>query len=366
MYRIKEKYAKINVDENYTIITSERDSVVLQSALAIQLLETIAASKVTKEKIITGYQNYSPNLSEVLITLHQLESEGYITQDPIVFPKEQSAYWEELGYDVTQLAKVFEEKTIAVKALGDCNADHFFEACQHTGIQISDDPSLTVVITSSYLHPDLEQINKEMLAQNKTWLLLKLQGTTPYIGPLMRPNEKDAACWKCLQHRFLLHDQENKLYQALAKTDDTITRPIVYHPLAVSWAIQIAVLELVSWLYHGKNETIYNQLIALDSKTGERTQHTVVKRPQCIHCGDEKGVLKHPLPIQLQAQKSVDDVPGGYRTVAPEDTLEKYKHHVSPITGIVPYLKEYHPVKGVPIFNYVSGKNMALQRLLTT
>ncbi|WP_062052674.1 TOMM precursor leader peptide-binding protein [Aquimarina longa] len=363
-YRIKENYAKVKIDAQYTIMSSERDSVVLQSPLAIQLLDTISNTQVTKEILVANHQDYNSTLSDILITLHQLETEGYITENKPLFTTEQSAYWEELGYTTQKLAKVFATKTIGVQTVGTIGTEAlttFKKACTDTGLRWSDTPSLIIVLTSDYLHPELSKINQSAIKNNTSWLVLKLQGTTPYIGPLMTPSVSDAACWKCLQHRLVLHDQENKLYQALAKTNESIARPLVSHPLAQQWATSVAVSELVSWLYHGQNETLKNTVIALDTKKSERTLHTVVKRPQCTACGDSILVEQHPSPITLHPQTTVADNPGGYRTVQPEETLKRYQHHVSAITGVVPYLREYHPVANVPIYNFGSGKNLALQ-----
>ncbi len=360
-YRIKENYAKVKVDDHYTIMSSEQDSVVLQSPLAIQLLDVITTNTITKDDIIANYNQYGSNLSEVLITLHQLEIEGYITHTKPIFSPEETAYWEELGYHTQKLSAVFSTKTIAVKTLGSIDDAVFKESCIATGLQWSDIPYVTIVLTTDYLHPDLEQINTEMIEQHKLWILIKLEGTTPYVGPLMVPDVEEAACWKCLQHRLMLHDQENKLYQALAKTNDTIARPLVSHPISKQLATSVAISELVSWLYHEQNESLCNTLISLKTKTGERKINHVVKRPQCPSCGDIEIVKQHPIPIQLQSQDTIADYPGGYRTVSPEETLQRYKHHVSAITGVVPYVKEYHPVDDVPIYNFGSGKNLALQ-----
>ncbi len=358
-YRIKEKYAKTTINEQYTILSSESDSTVLQSPLAIQLLDAISHNTLSKEELIANFSTYSPNLSDVLIALHQLEAEGYITHSPPAFAPEQSAYWEELGYETQKLSQVFSNKSIQIIGIGDVDAQTLNTACKDTGLQISEHPFLTIVLTSDYLHPDLEGINQKMLAKKKPWILIKLTGTTPYIGPLMNPAANHAACWKCMQHRLLLHDQENKLYRALSKTNHTITRPKINHPLSIQIGIGQALLEIVSWLYHEKNDHLDNTLIAI-TPDGKQTYHQVVKRPQCNHCGDPQLVARHPLPIVLQEQKTVANNPGGYRTVTPKETLQKYQHHISNITGIVPYLKPYHPIENVPIYNFGSGKNLAL------
>jgi len=361
LYRIKEKYTKVKVNEHYTIMSSESDSVVLQSTLAIQLLDTISNTAIDKQTLVANYQAYNANLSDVLLTLHHLETEGYITHSPSYFSKEQSAYWDELGYNTEKLAAIFQSKTIAIHIIGSMDDTVFTKLCRDTGLQNAAIPTLTIVLTSDYLHPALESFNQQAITDNRPWILIKLQGTTPYIGPLMVPNHKESSCWKCMQHRLQLHDQENKLYQTLAKTNSRISRPLIRHAATEHWGASIALLELVSWLYYGHNEQLHNQLIALDSKTGTRSTHTLVKRPQCTACGDKTLLQQHPEPIVLQQQATAPHHQGGYRTVTPEETLERYHHHVSDITGIVPYLKAYHPMKNVPIHNYGSGKNLALQ-----
>ncbi|WP_025743943.1 TOMM precursor leader peptide-binding protein [Aquimarina pacifica] len=362
-YRIKEKYAKISINDQYTIMSSEKDSTVLQSPLAIRLLDTISNTTISKEELIANFSDYSPNLSEVLIALHQLETEGYITHTPPTFIPEQAAFWEELGYDTQKLHRVLSSKIIQIKTLGGIDDAGFKASCKDTGIQLATTdktPDLTIVLTPHYLHEDLEKINQEMFANKTPWMLLKLEGTTPYIGPLIAPVKEKCACWKCLQHRLLLHDQENKLYQALSKSKNTISRPRIHHPLTLQMGISLAILELVSWLYYEKNDQLENTLISVSAK-GEPTYHTVVKRPQCYTCGDILQVQQHPLPILIKQQTTLANNPGGYRTVTPEETLQKYQHHISDITGIVPYLKAYYPVEKVPIYNFGSGKNLALQ-----
>jgi len=50
---------------------------------------------------------------------------------------------------------------------------------------------------------------------------------------------------------------------------------------------------------------------------------------------------------------------GGHRTAAPDETLRRYEHHVSPLTGVVNQLSRV-PADGNPLIHvYVSGQNMA-------
>lgn len=122
-----------------------------------------------------------------------------------------------------------------------------------------------------------------------------------------------------------------------------------------------ACLEFTKFIYEGQNPNIENAILEIDPLNGTRTVHKITKRPQCPVCGDPSIMTRPPQPITINPQTRKSDDAGGYRTVSPEETLAKYEHHVSPLTGIVPYLKPYQTGKAPLIHNYSSGRNIALQ-----
>src|SRR5262249_34329771 len=58
-------------------------------------------------------------------------------------------------------------------------------------------------------------------------------------------------------------------------------------------------------------------------------------------------------------QKKTFTSDGGHRVVAPEQTLERYRHHVSPITGAVPVLERADPAGDGVLHVYLAGNNAA-------
>jgi len=360
MYRIADKYAKVDLDESTLILLSETGGDILHSTLAVDILNKISEYSITKGELLKEYRNFA-EIQEGLLTLHQLEDSGYITTDPVVFPVEQSAYWESFGYDVSKLAGILNTKTISIKSLSKLDTSVIENMCTASGIQLAEKPDVAIVIVDDYLYPDLEDFNNKAIKENQDWLLVKINGATPLIGPLFTPNKTTSSCWKCLENRLLLHDQENRLYRAIKKTDTPLTRPLTSHPIAIQITASLLMLEIMAYLYHGNNKKLENQLIAVDTVSGKQNEHVVVKRPQCTVCGNKNLMQNYPNPIQLQRTSVQNNVHGGYRAVAALTTYEKYKHHVSSITGIVPYLKEYQSIDGAPIYNYGSGKNLALQ-----
>ncbi len=358
-YKIKENIHFSEVSEDFSIACMEKGGVLLKSKVAREILEIISERSVTKDELLRDYFTAS-SINEAVISLYQLEKEGIITSSPSVFTSEQSGFWIEMGYDPLRLLQVFEEKKVSIECIGQVSKSTLEKACKETGIQFSQTPTLTIVITDSYTNAKLWKYNQKFLEEKTPWLLIKTAGSEPLVGPLFIPGKEDAACWKCLEHRLLLHDRESQFYQALNQTGEHLTRPFISHPLSEGLVVHAAVLEVVSWLYKDDG-SLQNKIISFDLKSGEKRINHLVKRPQCEACGDQELQLKPPSPIVLQQQKMGTDVAGGYRAVTAEETLERNEHHVSEITGVVPHLRPYYWKKNTPVYNFSSGRNLALQ-----
>src|SRR5213075_2471574 len=83
------------------------------------------------------------------------------------------------------------------------------------------------------------------------------------------------------------------------------------------------------------------------------------RRPQCRCCGDPWQVVWRSVrPVALQPAKKATTGGGGHRTATPSQMLERHRHLVSPVTGIV---KEIQPDPAAPAFAnaYRSGPNIA-------
>ena len=70
-------------------------------------------------------------------------------------------------------------------------------------------------------------------------------------------------------------------------------------------------------------------------------RHYVPARPQCPCCGSAelRDPARTPAPIRLHAGGTIVVTSGGYRSVAPGDTVARNRKHVSPLTGVVSHLE---------------------------
>ncbi|NLG48751.1 MAG: YcaO-like family protein, partial [Chloroflexi bacterium] len=68
-----------------------------------------------------------------------------------------------------------------------------------------------------------------------------------------------------------------------------------------------------------------------------------------------------PQPVRLQSQlKRSTEEGGGHRTASPEETFERYKHHISPITGIVSSFISKEETSYGLTHNYATGHSFPM------
>lgn len=339
------------------LLVSDNESVILSNQVGNAILLEIAQQALSIEEIFNKFLQKGVPLPDILQVVHALEKQGYIKEPETFFDKEQAAYWESLGMDTGLLAAVLQQKTINIQAVGRANTTVFQLACEEAHLRLSDAPDLQVILTDDYNSLEISRLNKEFKKNKTPWVLLKSTGTEIWLGPIFIGEQ--TACWECLRHRLELNNPMNQFYKASKKTNENLPKPTINHPLNARIGAGMAVLEIIKWLYSPKNKVLTRHILSLDTKTMKQRFHTVVKRPQCTVCGDAQ--VSHPLPVVLKKQEVLVSKLGGYRAVSPKETFEKYKHHVSNISGIISELKPYHNTGDAPVYNYSSGRNVALQ-----
>ncbi|HEY9850697.1 MAG TPA: TOMM precursor leader peptide-binding protein, partial [Leptolyngbyaceae cyanobacterium] len=114
-----------------------------------------------------------------------------------------------------------------------------------------------------------------------------------------------------------------------------LTPPLADLPSTQQTALTMAATELLKWIIQGENKTLEGVLITHNTLTSETRKHPLIKRPQCNCCGILKPEHRKPLPVIIGSRKKKFIADGGHRCFSPEETFERYKHHISPITGIV-------------------------------
>lgn len=347
-------------DDDSVLLLSEKDNAILTGKMYRHLLPEIQHQGIPPGKLV---EKLSGKLLpvEVYYALEDLERNGYITEAAPTLPREVCAYWNTRGIDIHSLLEVLREKQVSIEFIGLQAYEVFREAFDKIGINTGENIALRAFITDDYQRQEFREINRQALGKKQPWMLIKPVGVELWIGPVFLPGK--TACWECLKQRLEINRPLDDYYKTQKKSESIPHIPAGSLPLTLQAAANLTALEIAQWLYAGKNDRLDGSMLSFDTQNFETQSHLLVKRPQCKACGEFPYKPKAgPILLERKTQPC-ETAAGGYREVTPEETLEKYQHNVSPITGIMPFLKPYHAVQGtnVPVYNYTSGRNTAMR-----
>jgi bacteriocin biosynthesis cyclodehydratase domain-containing protein len=303
---------------------------------------------------------------EVAALLAQLVDAGLVTlrspgTDELPGDERALAYWDACGVDADVVAA--RQGTVLLTAVGD-SADGLDpgaveRALAGAGLEVvrtdTGTADLSVVLCADYLDPRLAVIDAEHRRAGRPWLLARPSGAQVWIGPVLQP---EGACWHCLTHRLWGHRHAEACVQEELGHAGPARRPMPALPPLTSAAAHLVALEAAKWVagyrHHGQ-QCVWT----LDSLDLQGRLHELHRRPQCPRCGDPWLVTwRSARPVQLQPAKKATTGGGGHRTVTPLQMLERHRHLVSPVTGII---KENQRDSTAPWFAnvYRSGPNIA-------
>ena len=291
--------------------------------------------------------------SEVYATLILLERRGHIEEASNHIPPGSAAFWNALGAQTETASTKLRDARVAIRAFGHWTAEDFPSHAFH--LADVDDADIVIAVTDDYLQPGLGELNERMLHTQTPWVLVKPNGVFPWIGPLFRPPH--TGCWECLADRLRLN-REVEVFAMSTSGRPTPYAPLPAFPPSVAAAVSLAATEVAKWLVTGSS-ALDGRVISLDTITLETQHHSLVKRPQCVRCGDGAYRSRAASPVQIGSVKKTFTADGGHRSTTPDEALARYGHHISPITGITPGLQRAKDRDDTPLLVYVAGNNMA-------
>ena len=346
-------------------LLSESDYYILTGELYEKLVPLINGDRSVDEIVVTLGDRVS--VAEIYYALMLMEQKGYIVENTETISPEVEAFWNFLSVDVSEAEHRLQSTGVSITALGDIPSQPLSTALQQLNIQVVTSGEIEIVLTDDYLRVELEQINHKALESRHPWMLVKPVGKIIWIGPIFYPGK--TGCWQCLAQRLQANRPLETFIRGLSLRASKAERQTISSlaptsvaalPSTMQTGINLAATEIAKWLVQSRNQRLEGNIITLDSISWQIQEHTLTKRPQCSACGNpEHPFEKKPLPISLQSRQKSFTADGGHRSVSPEQTLQKYQHHVSPITGAVRGLSRItrSPSKLTP--NYVAGHNFA-------
>jgi ribosomal protein S12 methylthiotransferase accessory factor len=349
------------VEPSTVYLMSERGHIALSGRIYV-LLAPLLNGQHKVDEIVDRLKAYT-SLFGIYHALTNLESQGYLTEAADI-PERVAAFWSLQGIEPRLAVSKLQDTKVSVTALGSVKTESFISALESLNIQASSEllqnsakfpassfqsganpkskiqnpksseGDFTIVVTDDYLQPGLDEINSQALRTQKPWMLVKPVGATIWIGPIFVPGQ--TGCWHCLAQRLRGNREvETSIGQQKGIAEPFPTSRSIL-PTHLQIGLNLAAAEAAKWIVRGQNDRLEGKVLTFDLASLSMQDHVLVKRLQCPACGEKAAVeYRKPKPIILESQKKLFTADGGHRCFTPEQTIEKYEHHISPITGVV-------------------------------
>lgn len=343
--QLKNSFRFEKVDSEGIFLLSEKRTVLLNDPLFQKLIPLIDG-KLTTEDIVNQLREELPE-AYIFYALMELEQKGFIIEsDPVLDPN-LALFCESFSVAAKEGCKQLQSTQVAIRALGSLSCKNLSDSLGRSHIQVADEGELEVILTDDYLRGELEAINHANLEKSRPWLLVKPVGTLLWIGPIFHPGK--TGCWECLAQRLRNNRPSAGFIQRRRDRVSPLTPPLVDLPATQEIALAMVTNEILQWILLGENKRLEGIIVTYDTLSLAIQNHVLVKRPQCSHCGYLKpqraplaaqAKRSRPLPIILGSRQKRFTSDGGHRCISPEETLKRYQHHISPLSGVVRSLEK--------------------------
>ena len=334
--QLKNSFRFEQVDSEGVFLLSEKGTTFLSNPLFEKLIPLIDG-KLTESEIVDKLRKELPE-AYIFYALMELEQKGFIIENEPVLDQNFALFCESLPVDVKDARKQLQSTRVTLRALGSLSCKNLSDSLGRSHIQLADSGEIEVILTDDYLRGELEAINRTNLEKSRPWMLVKPVGTLLWIGPIFHPEK--TGCWECLAQRLRNNRPSEGFIQRRRDSIFPLTPPLVDLPTTQQMALAMATNEILKWILQGENKRLEGVIVTYDTLSLAIQNHVLVKRPQCPHCGYLKPQRDNPLPVILGSRQKRFTSDGGHRCLTPEETLKRYQHHISPLSGVVRSLEK--------------------------
>jgi ribosomal protein S12 methylthiotransferase accessory factor len=337
-------------------LLSENQYSLLKGRLYQQLVPLINGGQHTVDDIVDLMQEQA-SAAEVYYALMLMEQKGYIVENDNKLPHSVAAFYDTLNINTTEAAHRLQTTKVAVRSVGAVTVEPFLSILESLNITVEVEGDIEIILTDDYLQEGLDAFNQKALQSQRPWMLVKPVGTMIWIGPIFQPGK--TGCWECLAQRLRANRPVEMFIQRRKNISTPFPTSISALPSTLQTGFHLAATEIAKWIIQGENQKLTGKLVTLDVLSLETKNHTLTQRPQCPHCAPPQESTTKVLPLVLNNRRKIFTADGGHRCLLPEETLKKYAHHISPITGVVRGLEQASPNNNVLTPIYVAGHNFA-------
>jgi oxazoline/thiazoline synthase len=361
--RIREDFRVEHCAGQGIFLYSEADFSILTGEAYESVAPYLDGSRTVAELISSLEGKVNPAL--VHYALIQLREKGYVVDAaPASLSASEAAFWRLSALEPAHAHRALRTGTVRLAGLGQLPANSIEQLADLLGEHeitcvAMDAPAmtagseLTVILSDNYLDPALAEINRTAHTTGTPWLLARPLGIQSWIGPYF---DKNSACWSCLAQRLAGHRMIETFLQRKLNLPATPSAAFATLPSARSSALSLLAEEIVRCLAAAPR--VRERVVSVEHDSMTVRSHTLTRRPQCPDCGDPTVKQAHPLHLQPCPRNFAAE--GGHRAIAPEDTVKRFQHHVSPITGIIRELTSLRQEGDTVKHIYGAGHNFAM------
>ncbi len=344
-----------DIGDRRALLVSESFNTLLHGGLYCDLLPLVDGRRMLDE-IVAALEG-AHAASDVLAAIVSLSAKGYVVSAEHGMDRGRAAYWSSLGASPRWVERRLAETRVAIEGGG-----RLIRHLEESGARVgTGDPDLTVIVCDDYLEPHLAEINRRKLKERAPWIPVRPRGMEALFGPVFRA-DGEGACWDCLAYRLGNHREVHGFLRSVAG-EKAAFKPFAAQPAVLDALYGLIAAEIVKWLVLDEAAPIHQHAIAMNVGTFASSRHRVMRRPQCRACGDEElhRPDRPPVPLSLKPSPKTHRNSGGARSVAPEVTLAKYRHLVSPISGVVTWLSRTTDETDPWLHVYWAGSNPGMR-----
>ena len=344
------------IGDGQVLLVSESFNTLLRGQIHCDLLPLLDGRRTIRD--LPAALDGAHPADEIRTAIFALAARGYVVSGDYDMEPGRAAYWSALGASPRWAEQRLATATVAVNG----DDGRLARRLDAVGVNVrADDPVLSVVVCADYLDERHDAINRRHLDSGKPWILVRPNGVQPLFGPVFRATAGDA-CWACLAYRLRGHQEVHNFLRNLGGESAAVL-PRAAEPAVLDAVCGLAAVEIARWLVLEDMAPIHTRAVTLNVASLEREQHSVMRRPQCRACGDETlhRADRPALPVRLQPSPNRVLNSGGQRSVAPEETLARYRHLISPVSGVVTWVSRTTDEKDPWLHVYWAGNNYALR-----
>ncbi len=344
------------IGEQQALLVSESFNTLLHGRLYCDLLPLLDGRR-PQDEIAAALEGVH-TAADIVAAVGSLSARGYVVSGDHGMDRYRAAYWSSLGASPRWAEQRLAASRIAVEG----DDGRLIRRLEEAGAGVgADGPELTVIVCDDYLEARLEDVNRRRLEAGAAWTLLRPRGMEALFGPVFRA-DRQGPCWACLAQRLRGHKEVHSFLRNFAG-EEAAFKPFAAEPAVLEGLYGLIAAEIVKWLVLDEAAPIHDHAVAMNTGTFASSQHRVMRRPQCLACGEEAlhRPDRPPVPLSLKASPKTHRNSGGARSAAPEATLAKYRHLVSPVSGVVTWLKRTTDETDPWLHVYWAGSNHGMR-----